>query len=141
MHRLALLAPLLAGCVLYTGPDGDDEPPLPPPEGAPDAEVADCDRDYVAAIYEPEQGATVTLPVRIRYRWFPDDIPDLYTSLVDEAGLLGPPGTQEMVGADYVTTYDRLEPGLTYTFSLSWVCNGAGGQIIPLASRTFTVAP
>lgn len=134
--RLASILLLASGCSIYVG-DDDDPPIIDPPDEVP----ATCDRAYRAAIFEPAEGAVVTNPVHVRYRWVPGDQPDRYMSLIDETGRIGGYGDEYYEGQD--NAFDvTLEPGLGYSFEIGWICvwnGGADSLDMPLATRSFTV--
>jgi hypothetical protein len=102
---------------------------------------AGCDRGYSAAIYAPDDGAAISNPVHLEYRFFPGNIPDGMLSLQDETGRYWPFGVDGVNGPDDTLDYDDLEPGLSYRFTLSWDCVVDGeerGQFL-LAQRSFYV--
>lgn len=135
--RFACLA-WLPACALYVAPS---------PGGGADAGSdlpAQCDHpEYRAEIVSPSEGAVVSNPVQLRYRWTPGDIPDRAIAITDQYGRNGMYGDEIYDGADTVMTVYET-PGLDYTFEVGWFCIYDGGahevDFPDLAVRHFTVA-
>lgn len=138
----------LCGCELYF----TDSKQVPPDTHVKptDASVA-CPSDpppdgLKGIITSPTDGATVTQPVEVVWRWSdPSQDARKFMVLVDQQGdhvSQGYPcATMPPTNGDNVNCFDMLTPNTKYTFRMYWICYNENPSLTPMNAVSFVTAP